>query len=247
MLQNKKLIQLVISAAMALLFINFYLKQKEQAIENAYGMVEVLIAARDIAPHTQLSSAYLSTTKVPLKYMEPGAYMVKIPADAQARVMGKVTVAAIPEGAQIVQSNLVDPSMKGTGVAPLIPPGKRGYLLRLGNVDVAELILPGDHIDVLATFTIKREQGNSKATYTILQNVLVVAVGRELRKSNEDVTGKKTAVESLVLTLALEPTETERLTLAQAESGGEISIVVRPHGENDIRPLQGVTPGKLLG
>jgi Flp pilus assembly protein CpaB len=242
MLQNKKLIQLLISAFMALLFVNFYLKQKEQAIENAYGMVEVLTAKRDIPPRTQLSAAYLTTQRVPQKYMEPGAVMVKIPADATARVMGKVTIAAVPEGAQIVQSNLMEPSMKDTGVAPLIPPGKRGYLLRLGNVDVAQLILPGDHIDILATFNVKQNTGTAnKATYTILQNILVLAVGRELKQSNQDVTGKEETVESLVITLALEPVEAERLTLAQAQTQNEISVVVRPHGENDIKPTSGVT------
>jgi Flp pilus assembly protein CpaB len=247
MLQNKKLIQILVSAIMAILFFKFYLKQKEQAIEISYGMVEVLSAARDIPPHTQLSANYLTTQMVPLKYMQPGAFMVKIPEQARDRIKGKVTIAAIPEGSQIVQSNLADPSIKDTGVAPLIPPGKRGYLLRLGNTDVANLILPGDHIDVMATFTVRKQDGNtSKATYTILQNILVIGVGKELKKSNEAVTGKTEAVESLVLTMAVAPKEAEQLALAQAESQNEISIVVRPHGENDIRNLPGVSPGGIL-
>jgi Flp pilus assembly protein CpaB len=247
MFQNRKVIQLVVSAVMALLFVNFYLKSKEKTIEDAYGMVEVLSAARDIPPHTLLSVGYLTTQRVPLKFMQPGAYMVKIPSQVLARVQGKVTVAAIPEGAQITQSNLTDPSVKDTGVAPLLPPGKRGYLLRLGNLDVADLILPGDHIDIMATFTVKQKDVNSKATYTILQNILVVSVGRELKKSNQDVTGKKEGTEGLVLSLALEPTEAERLALAQSESQGDISIVVRPHGENDIKQIPPAAPGHLLG
>ena len=44
--------------------------------------------------------------------------------------------------------------MADFGVAPMLPPGKRGCVLRLGNLDVAKLILPGDHIDILATFTV---------------------------------------------------------------------------------------------
>ena len=248
-LQNKKVIQLAVSAVLAFFFVNFYLKQKEEAIATAYGMVEVLTAARDIPPHTQLAEAYIITQKVPLKYVAPGAYMVKIPSEAFSRVKGKVTVAATPEGTQIVQSNLVDPSIKDTGVAPLIPPGKRGYLLRLGNLDVANLILPGDHIDVMATFTLRKSDSNasSKVTYTILQNILVVGVGRELKQSNQDVTGKKEGSEGLVITLALDPVEAQSLALAQVESQGEISVVVRPHGENEIRPITGVTPGNLLG
>ncbi len=247
MFQNKKAIQLVISAVMALLFVNFYLKQKEQAIESAYGMVEVLTAARDIPPRTMLTPSYLTTRQVPQRFIQPGAIMVKIPSQALSKVQGKVTIAALPEGSQLTQSNLMDPSIKDTGVAPLLPPGKRGYLLRLGNLDVAELILPGDHIDIMATFTVRQKETNTKATYTILQNILVIGVGKELKRSKEDVSGKKEHAEGLVLTLALEPTEAQRLALAQSESQGEISVVVRPHGENDIRQLPGVTPGHLLG
>src|SRR3982751_54274 len=103
MFQNKKAIQLVISAVMALLFVNFYLKQKEQSIEGAYGMVEVLAAARDIPPHTMLSPAYLTTKQVPQRFIQPGAFTVKIPSQALARVQGKVTIAAMPEGTQITQ------------------------------------------------------------------------------------------------------------------------------------------------
>jgi len=247
MTQNKKVIELVVSAVLAIVFVNVYLKNIQRSRESQYDMVEVLVAARDIGPHTLLNPEMLTTQQVPLKFMQPGAIMVKIPSQALSRIQGKVTIASVPAGSQLMLSNLNDPSIKDTGVAPLLPPGKRGYLLRLGNLDVSELILPGDHIDVMATLTVKTQQATSRATYTILQNVLVLGVGRELRKTNQDVSGKKEAVEGLVLTLALEPIEAERLALAQAESQGEISVVVRPHGENEIKPVPGITPEHLLG
>lgn len=246
-MQNKKVLQLVISAVMAFLFVNFYLKNKEGAIEHSFGMVEVLTAAQDIPPRTQLTPNYLTSQQVPRKFMQPDAILVKIPAEAYKRVQGKVTLAPVPAGSQLTQSLLVDPAMKDTGIAPLIPPGKRGYLLRLGNMDVAQLILPGDKIDVMATFTVRKNEGNAKATYTILQNILVISVGKELRPSNADVKGKTKDVEGLNVTLALSPTEAERLALAQSESQGEITITVRPPGEADTRPLPGSTPNNLVG
>jgi pilus assembly protein CpaB len=246
-MQSKKLIQLALSAAMALLFVNFFLKSKEKAIEDSFGMVTVLAAARDIPPRTALTPAVLTTRQVPLKFLEPGAILIKYQGQELERIAGKVTVSAIPAGSQITQSNLNAPAPTTSGVAPLLPPGKRGYLLRLGNLDVAELILPGDHIDIMATFTVRQKEAQSKATYTILQNVLVLGVGRELRPRNQDVGSKKEATESLVLTLALESTEAERLSLAQAESQGEISVVVRPPGDDKIKTIPGVTPANLLG
>ncbi len=247
MLQNKKLVQLIISGVLALAFVNFYLKAREANIESGYGMVEVIAAVRDIPPHTQINAALLTTKRVPMKFVEPGAFRIKIPGAGFERVIGKVTVSAISADAQITAANLNDPSVDKTGVAPLLPPGKRGYLLRLGNLDVAELILPGNYIDIMATFSVRSKDNNtSKATYTILQNILVIGVGRELRKPDQDVTSKKEGTESLVLTLALEPTEAERLALAQSESQGEISVVVRAHGDNIVTPVAGVTPARLL-
>src|SRR5947208_520868 len=138
MLRNKKLLQLVISAIMALVFVNIYLKSQEQNVSNRYAMVEVLAASRDIPPHMAITPNYLEIREVPQKFMEPGAILVKEPDLAMKRVVGKVTAVAIPAGAQILQSNINTPSKSVTGVAPLLPPGKRGYLLRLGNTDVAD-------------------------------------------------------------------------------------------------------------
>ena len=190
--QNKKLIQLVISAILALAFVNFYLKARETAIESGYGMEEVIAAAQDIPPYKQITPALLTTKRVPQNYIEPGAFRVKIPGMGFDRIIGKVTTVAISAGAQITGANLNDPSIEKTGPSPLLPPGKRGYLLRLGNLDVAGLILPGNYVDILATFTVRQKDGTStKATYTILQNILVIGVGKELRKPNQDVTSKK--------------------------------------------------------
>jgi len=247
MIQNKKLLQLVISAVMALLFVNFYLKSKEQTIETSFGMVSVLSAARDIPPQSAITADDIAVKQVPLKFLEPGAIMVKYPGAGLDRVLGKVTLAPIPAGGQITQSNLNNPSPDKSGAAPLLPPGKRGYTLRLGNLDVADIILPGDHIDILATFTVRQKDAQSKATYTILQNILVIGVGKDLKPRNLDIGVKKESTEGLILTLAVDPTEAERLSLAVAESQGEITVTVRAHGDDNIHPVPGVTPSNLLG
>jgi Flp pilus assembly protein CpaB len=163
-------------------------------------------------------------------------------------VIGKVTMAAIPAGGQIIQTNLRNPSAKDTGLAPMLPPGKRGYVLRLGNLDVAKLILPGDHIDILATFTVRQKNSDttSKATYTILQNILVVAVDKDIIEGGRDVTGKQETSEGRLLTLAVSPVEAEQLAHAQIESGGEISVDVRAHGDEQTRPITPVSASNML-
>lgn len=245
---NKKIIQVVVSLVVTLVLVNFYFKNREQSMVSTYDMVTVFVAARDIPPHTLMQPALLATRQIPLKFMEPGAVMVKIMDQDVRRVLGKVTQISIQSGAQVTQNALADPAPNTTGIAPITPAGKRAFLLRLGNTDVGSIILPGDHIDVMATFTVHDPKTNAqtRGTYTILQNVLVLAVGRELRNPNEDVTKKKEGAEALMLTLALEPADCERLSLAQAESQGEINVVVRPHGDANIIPLHGATPNQII-
>jgi len=248
MLANKKVLQFVISAILAVLFVQFYLKAKEQNIELGYGLGPVLIAAQDVPPQRALTANLITTKKVALEFVEPGAFLEKIPGQSLKRVLGKVTLAAIPAGAQITQANLREPSAADTGLSPMLPPGKRGYVLRLGNLDVAKLILPGDRIDILATFTIKTagSDATSKATYTILQDILVVAVDKDIIQSGRDITGKKETTEGRLLSLALDPLQTEQLAQAQIESQGEISVVVRAHGDDGVNPIAGVNSSNLL-
>lgn len=234
MLKNPKLIQLLVSGVMALIFVNIYLKSHEQNISNQYNMVEVLVASRDIAPHKAITPDFLTIRQIPQKFMEPGAILVKEPDAAMARVKGKVTAVPIPAGATILFSNLDDMSSWKTGVAPRLPPGKRGIIMRLGNTDVADLILPGDHVDVIATFTLRQGDQTTKRAVTILQNILVVAVGRNLRDQNSEVTAKSEKSEGLELSLAMDPIEAERFVLAQSESNGEITVTVRAHGDDTI-------------
>lgn len=247
MLQNKKLIKVVLSAISALLIWNLYLKSKEESINNGFGMVEVLSAARDIPPNTQLSASMLTTLKIPEKFIEPDAIMVKIPDQALGRVVGRVTITSILAGSQIMMSNLKIPGPDPTGVSPLLPPGRRAYILRLGNLDVAKLILPGNYIDVIATLSVRQKDGSTtKASSIILQNILVIGVGSILRQPGQDVTAKTQNSEGLTVTLALTPAECSKLALAQTESQGDISVTVRGQGDNTIQQVPITTPQGLL-
>src|SRR5690349_10247749 len=124
--ENKKLIQLLASGFMALLFVQFYLKAKEQNIELGFGMVNVLVASNDIPPNRAITADMITTKTVAGRDIEPGAFREKLPGDGLKRILGKVTMAAVPAGGQIVQTNLRSPSATDTGITPMLPPGKVG-------------------------------------------------------------------------------------------------------------------------
>lgn len=248
MADNRKLLQILISGVVALGFVNYYLKAREKSIESNFDMLDVLAAARDIPSRAEISPDALMTKRIPLKYLEPGSIIIKVPGTEYDRVKYKITVAAVPAGGVILTTNLNDPSPDKTGIAPIVPPGKRGVILRLGNLDVQQLILPRDHIDILATLPIRTKNSSSpsRGTFTILQNILVLGVGKDLVRPSETTGGRRDAQESLVLTLALDPREAQQLELARKESDGDLSVIVRPQNDNTIEPLPGVGPDGLF-
>src|SRR6266446_6605862 len=70
-----------------------------------------------------------------------------------------------------------DPKDAGAGLPPAIPPGLRAVSVRVNEViGVAGYVLPGTHVDVVATVSPTQNQADM-ATKVILTNVEVLAAG----------------------------------------------------------------------
>lgn len=243
-MNNKKLLKLLSTAFVTFGVWQLYLKAKEQNQELALGMVEVVAAAEDIPAQKPIDSSLLTVKQVPGRFVQPGAFREKIAGLNQKKIVGKTTAVVIPQGAQLTQAMMRSVRTETPGVAIKLGSGQRGFLLRLGNLDIAKLILPGDRVDILATFTVRTmgEDKSSRATYTILQNISVISVGVNVVDTNRD---DKESKEERVLTLALTPQEAQKLSHSQVESQGEISIVVRAHGDDQQYILSPVTTSHL--
>lgn len=248
MADNRKLIQILVSGGVALFFVNYYLKAREKGIENGFAMVDVLAASRDIPARTEIRPDQIMTKRVPERYLEPGAILIKDPSNEYQKVKQKLTVAAIPAGGSIIMANLNDPSPDTTGIAPIIPQGKRDYSLRLGNLDIQQVILPRDRVDILATLPIAGKNGqNTRGTFTILQNVLVLGVDKEFIRPTETAGRRPGSQNGAVLHLAVSPIEAEKLELALKESDGTIAVTVRAPNDSALNPeLPGIGPDNLM-
>ena len=113
--------------------------------------------------------------------------------------VGRWPASAVPEGAfedpaAIVGRGLIDSVVRhepilpgklaskeaGSGLPPIIPPGKRAMSVRVNEViGVAGYVLPGTHVDVVATQspTSETEDMTSKV---VLSNVEVLTAGTRL-------------------------------------------------------------------
>jgi len=111
---------------------------------------------------------------------------------------------------------------EGGVLAAILPAGMRAISTRIKEeTGVGRLILPNDHVDVILTVRRRgRAGGEEFVSDTLFRNVRVLAIGQMIEAKD----GKKLA-EGNTATLELTPAQAQRL--AEANSGGEISLSLR--------------------
>ena len=125
------------------------------------------------------------------------------------------------------------PKDAGAGLPPAIPPGLRAVSVKVNEViGVAGYILPGTHVDVVATVN-PTQNATDVTSKVILTNVLVLAAGTKIEQGEKD----KKPIAVSVVTMLVDPEQAERLTLASTE--GKIQLALR----NPLDKTTPVTPG----
>lgn len=149
----------------------------------------------------------------------PGAFAK--PAD----VLGRTLLYPMNQG-QPITDKLVSAAGAGIGLAGHIPDGMRAIALRSDEVmGVAGFMLPGSHVDVLATY--HSQYSPDPITVTVLQNVEVLAAGQN---TQPDATGKPE--NASVVTLLLTPQDAEKAVLASTQ--GTIHFVMRSGSDDKL-------------
>lgn len=131
--------------------------------------------------------------------------------------------------------DLMDKSMDGLGA--VMPKGMRAYGIKVtADGTSGGFVLPNSRVDVV---WVQRKGDNDSSAKIILQNVLVLAVDT-LNVRPED---KQAHIASTV-TLAVTPTQAERLCLA--EQLGMLKLTLRPFGDEEEVKTAGVKPKSIL-
>ena len=136
----------------------------------------------------------------------------------ELRSLGRGVVLPVSKGEFILAQPNWRPRMRGSGLPSLIPPGMRAVSVRVNDVvSVAGFVQPGSRVDVLATGN--QGTGNDRQTTTVLENVAVIAVGKNLERN---ATGKRKPRRSSLCWFR--PTMGRRLTLASQEGRIQLSL-----------------------
>jgi pilus assembly protein CpaB len=193
---------------------------KEQAAPTAY----VLVAARDLPAGTLLHVEDMTWQSWPDEQTND-AYLRKGRDDPQS-LAGSVVRFRIAKGEPVSTGRFIAPGERGF-LAAVLEPGTRATTVTLtAATDIAGLILPGDHIDLILSHAIKNElepNGTPRqVSETILTNIRVVAIDQIVNDQDKKPIAGKTA------TFEVTPKQAEIIEVAKAL--GNLTLVLRSAG-----------------
>lgn len=224
---NKKTI-ITISLAVAIgllavLLVNSYIKNKEKALYKGMETIPIVVMTRDCAPGQRITPKMIAKRDVPQKYVDTNAVLAK----DYALLIGQLLAYPMKRGDAVLWSSVAsDAERAKSGMAGIITKGERALSVAVGGVAaVSGFIKPNDHIDIL--MTVRDQESGEEATITLLQNMTVLATGKQMETAGPDNSGYS----SLTLLVTLE--EAELLVFAQQK--GQLVSVLRNPEDIDTR------------
>ena len=218
---SKVWIPLVISLALGLVaaFVARNAMQN-RAPQRAASGSKVAVAIRDIETGAQISAADVDLVSFPPNSIPARSF--SSPAD----LVGRVNVVPVIKGQPLVDGMLA-PKGAPAGLQSLVPPGMRALTIEVNEYSgLAGMLTPGARVDVIAN--IRDDRTHETASRTIVQNVQVTAVGRQL-SAPATTPGQPPAPPSTSVTLLVTPQEAQTLQLAS--QSGRPWLALRGYGD----------------
>ncbi len=206
------MLSLAILIALSVTLVTYNWLQEKTTVLRSLETQSVMISESDLAWGTVITREMLKPAPY-LKSSLPNGYFT----DA-ASLQGRTLLFPIKANEPIFESRLAPKNTQG-GITAIIAPKKRAMAVKVDKVvGVSGFVHPGNRVDVLVSLS---QRGNITApiTKTVIENVLVLAAGTEMDKTNKD---KPSPVD--VITLEVTPEEGERLALAATEGRLQLSL-----------------------
>lgn len=211
MLQKRTVVLLLLALVFGGLAALVAYKRVQQPVQATEATRPVVVAAFDIDYGIKIDAQMIRLVAWPTASLPEGAY------GNAADVVGKIASAAIGKGEPITARRAVE-TLTGSSLASLISPNMRALTVRVNDViGVAGFLLPGNHVDVLAT---PKPRGSERpVTKTLLQNLKVLAVDQQARAAKDD------PIVVRAVTVEVDPAQAE--LIVQATEEGSVQLVLR--------------------
>ena len=211
--------------------------------------VRVVVVRDDIPAGTTLSAPLLREIEVPVNTALSGAY------SSTNRIVGRVTRYPLVSGEQLIEGKLVgSDSETGSGLAFSVPRGQRAISVPFSEVmGAGGLVVPGDRVDIIVHTTYVRlfgpgetipdDDGGRPIVVTVLQDVLVLAVGQQVAEpadpGRDSATLRSEDAEpqpgARSVTLAVIPAQAQKVFFASQE--GRLGLAMRAFGDESVSVL----------
>jgi pilus assembly protein CpaB len=211
---------------------NFVNNQPAQTIQAPTQ--PVVVAAADLQLGSELKKEDLVTINFPVGQTPEGSF--SRPAD----IIGRGLIVPVVKNEPILSAKLASKEA-GAGLPPVIPEGMRAVSVRVNEViGVAGYVLPGTRVDVVATASPNESRADTTSKL-ILSNVQVLTAGTRMEQDQE----KGKPMQVTVVTLLVNPEQSERLALASTE--GKIQLALRNPMDQTSPETPGVKTAALVG
>jgi len=216
-----------VSLIWAVLVSGAFYRVAERSHAGAKDLKPLVVAVEKLPLGAVVRPEQVRLTRVPAGLFPKGGFA------RVEDVAGRPVVAAIEADEPLLEARVAQRG-SGMGLAPMIPTGMRAASVRVNDVaGVAGFILPGMHVDVLAT---GRADGHDDTmTRTVLQDIAVLSVGQTIQADAHNP-----SISAAVVTLLVMPDQAEALMLASTE--GHVQLVLR----NSTDRSKARTGGKQL-
>jgi pilus assembly protein CpaB len=194
----------------------------------------VVVAAADLQLGAELGKDDLVTINFPHGQAPEGAFA------SPGELVGRGLVVPVVKNEIILPAKLAAKEA-GAGLPPVIPEGMRAVSVRVNEViGVAGYVLPGTRVDVVATASPNETRADTTSKL-ILSNVQVLTAGTRMEQDQE----KGKPMQVTVVTLLVNPEQSERLALASTE--GKIQLALRNPMDQTSPDTPGVKTAALVG
>lgn len=175
------IIAALVAAAVGVGLLLLYMKRFEEE-KSGGAPVRVLMARTNIPLGAQITEAMLAERELPSSYVEER----HIRAEDAERIKGIRVSMGVNANSSILWSDLATTSEERRDLAGIVRSGMRAVTIRAAETAAfGGLLRPGDRVDVIWTTNKPgREQAtraiDDKVTFPLMQNVMVLAIGRDL-------------------------------------------------------------------
>ncbi len=229
MSMRKLLIPAFLISLIAVFLIFNYVQNMKHQFGVETNKINVLVAKQDIPPGTAITDNLLETKSVSAQF---GKLRIVPPAEKNY-ILNQTVAHAISAGAPILYNDLERDELVQE-LFSRVEVGQRAITINASESSgVANLLRPGDHVDVIATFDLSAQVKNrGQVTKTILQNVTVLAVGSMLDQSiRSEIPG---SIQYNTVTLLVPPEAAELIVFVKEVKRGDITLSLRHRNDANI-------------